>query len=269
MSIRALFFFSFFSSHLFAQNLYSEINSIQYAKYLLQSGRYVQALDEYERIIFLSPTNSNVKLDALKAYRLSGNAAIGIEKSKLWYVTIPDSSTSFEVAKLHMSIKDWKGGEKFWSTNPYFKEEDKMIFKASELIFTDKIKMAKVTLNQSQLSSPPLDAYRTVINKSFKSKSPFVGGLLSAIVPGLGKTYASSWKDGIISLIFTASMAFQAQRNFKKFGVENYRGWIYGTLGTGFYVGSIYGSVQEVKKYNLKKSNQIKHEISDIFNSSY
>lgn len=108
-------------------------------------------------------------------------------------------------------------------------------------------------------------AAMTLIAKGYKIKkrSPFVGGLLSTFIPGLGKIYANEVKDGILSFVFSAVSAVSLWR------VSTYNGlnspWTYtlGGISAGFYLGNIYGSVQSVKKYNKLKSidlNQAKYE---------
>jgi hypothetical protein len=92
---------------------------------------------------------------------------------------------------------------------------------------------------------------------------------LSTAIPGLGKAYTGDWKDGIVSLIFTGGMAFQAVRKFNQFGANNYRPWVYTAIGSGFYLGNIYGSVKSAKNKNRKKINQLQHEASDLFNAYY
>jgi hypothetical protein len=124
----------------------------------------------------------------------------------------------------------------------------------------------------AQIKSPENElavGYKSILEKETHKKSPALAALMSAVVPGTGKAYSKNWKDGIVSLFFTAGMAFQSYRNFNKFGTNNHRGWIYGGIGLGFYLGNIYGSVKSTKDYNRKKINVLQHEASALFNTYY
>jgi hypothetical protein len=137
-------------------------------------------------------------------------------------------------------------------------------------VYTNKINEAKTLLNQNQfLDFEPFKRYQNALNTQTKKKSAGLAGLLSAVVPGLGKVYSKDWKDGIIAFVFTGTMMLQSVRNFNRKGFDNPRGYIYGAIGTGFYLGNIYGSVKSAKNFNIKETEKIKHEISDIFNAQY
>ena len=92
--------------------------------------------------------------------------------------------------------------------------------------------------------------------KSTKRKSPLLAGIMSAIIPGLGRVYAEDYSDGIISFIFVASTAYQAFRRFDKNGSKSPSAWAYTGVSLGFYIGNIYGSIQSTKYYNSKKRQE-------------
>lgn len=73
-------------------------------------------------------------------------------------------------------------------------------------------------------------------------KSPFLAGLLSTIVPGLGKAYTGHPMDGLFSLISIGSFAYASYDGFSSGGSSSFRGWFFGALASGLYLGNIYGS---------------------------
>jgi hypothetical protein len=169
-----------------------------------------------------------------------------------------------------MQNQSWAAARDFWNQNESFSADDKVLFNVTSDIFNNNFKDGRSTL--AQIKSPENELaveYRSILEKETHKKSPALAALMSAVVPGTGKAYSNNWKDGLVSLFFTAGMAFQSYRNFNKFGTNNHRGWIYGGIGLGFYLGNIYGSVKSTKDYNRKNINVLQHEASVLFNTYY
>lgn len=87
-------------------------------------------------------------------------------------------------------------------------------------------------------------ALRTVIDESsaIPQKSPFLAGLLSGIIPGLGKVYTGHTVDGVLSFLTIAGFGYAAYDGFATDGSSSVRGWVFGSLASGLYLGNIYGS---------------------------
>lgn len=77
---------------------------------------------------------------------------------------------------------------------------------------------------------------------SIPMRSPLLAGVLSTLVPGLGKVYTGHPTDGLLSLISIATFAYASYDGFATSGSSSVRGWIFGTLAGGLYLGNIYGS---------------------------
>ena len=83
-----------------------------------------------------------------------------------------------------------------------------------------------------------------------KQKSPWLAAGLSAVVPGLGKIYVGRKDEGIAALMTVGVLAgFTAEAWIKK-GPTDWRTILFGTLGSLFYIGNIYGSYMSVGIYN-------------------
>jgi hypothetical protein len=256
----------------FAQNVFDVNHTRKYANYLMASGQYELASKEFERLYFFDTKDDTLKANLFRSYRLSNKAELAFLKAKSLY---PDSLSmpwisALEYSKVLFTLEKWEKGSEFWNSIPSFKKEDAVIFEATKNVYTNKLALARSVLEtQSYPLNPIWVDYTAILAKSNKRKKPVVAGLLSAFVPGLGKVYAKDWKDGLLTFVFTASMGLQSYRSFNKHGFRDPRGYIYGAIGSGFYLGSIYGSVQSAKNYNLKQIDQTKHEISAIFNANY
>ena len=83
-----------------------------------------------------------------------------------------------------------------------------------------------------------------------KSKSPLVAAAASALVPGLGKVYAGELAEGVSAFLTVGSLAAITAENWSRNGFTNWKTLLFGTLGTVFYIGNIYGSYVSVSIHN-------------------
>lgn len=83
-----------------------------------------------------------------------------------------------------------------------------------------------------------------------KYRSPALGGIMSAIIPGSGKIYAGRLLDGIQAFSVVAAPAYNAYYHFRKTGSGSVQAWIWTAVASWFYLSDIYGSVKSVKEYN-------------------
>ena len=86
--------------------------------------------------------------------------------------------------------------------------------------------------------------------KTHHYKSSALAGMMSAIVPGLGKIYAGRTAQGISSMLVTLTMGAMATENIIKSGWQSPQSILFSGLFTVFYIGNIYGSVFAVKYVN-------------------
>lgn len=276
MTKRLFIYICFFASFhtVVAQDLFSFENSKKFGEYLLKSGQYEIASREYERLVYLKPADDTLKLNLLKAYRLSNRTDLGIMRTLQLF---PDQSalpfdTALEYSKLLLNKQDWIGAREFWKESKNLPADEKILLNTTVSIFESDFKAANGYLSKIQNKENYLAKnYASILDRGNLSqmKSPALAGIMSTIIPGSGKAYTKNWKDGLVSMIFVGGMAFQSYRNFSNKGFKNYRGWVYGGIGLGFYLGNIYGSVKSAKNYNKKKINALQHEASTHFNLYY
>jgi len=85
---------------------------------------------------------------------------------------------------------------------------------------------------------------------SIKKRSPALGGIMSAIIPGSGKVYAGRLLDGMQAFSVVLAPAYNAYYHFRKTGPTSARAWIWTAVASWFYLSDIYGSVKAVREYN-------------------
>ncbi|MDZ4183124.1 MAG: hypothetical protein U1B83_09625, partial [Candidatus Cloacimonadaceae bacterium] len=81
-------------------------------------------------------------------------------------------------------------------------------------------------------------------------RSPLLAGTL-AIIPGAGYAYAGSWQTGLSSLLLHA-LLFASAWELRQNDLPISSG-IMALIGTGFYAGNIYGSVNAAARYNRER----------------
>ncbi|MCR5423865.1 MAG: hypothetical protein K6E93_03770 [Bacteroidales bacterium] len=106
-----------------------------------------------------------------------------------------------------------------------------------------------------------------------RRKSYALAGGLSAVVPGLGQTYAGNLGAGAAAFLVTGSMMAVTAENIVKEGWTNWKTILFGSLSAVFYVGNIYGAVAMVKvnyeTYNNQKDVQILYDIHIPLRSTF
>jgi hypothetical protein len=120
---------------------------------------------------------------------------------------------------------------------------------------------------EEKLASGPLKKEYTAIKwysderKQLKKKSPFIAGLLSALVPGLGKIYAGSIPQGIASFIRIGILGGIATELFLRQGYKDPQFIFFGGVAAAYYVGGIYGSVYLPKLNYNEKLESLNHNV--------
>ncbi|MBR1626688.1 MAG: membrane protein insertion efficiency factor YidD [Bacteroidales bacterium] len=95
---------------------------------------------------------------------------------------------------------------------------------------------------------------------SYKKKSAWIAGGLSAVIPGLGKVYAGNTGEGISSFLICGSLIGITAENLYHNGLSNWKTVLFGTVSSVFYIGNILGSAVSVNiNYdNFNQRNNVK-----------
>ena len=98
-------------------------------------------------------------------------------------------------------------------------------------------------------------------HEEHREKSPFVAGIMSAIVPGSGKIYAGKTGAGIASMIGNIGFGLITWENYRKSGIADAKTILFGSIFAVNYVSNIYGSVVSVKVVENEYENTIHNQI--------
>jgi TM2 domain-containing membrane protein YozV len=94
---------------------------------------------------------------------------------------------------------------------------------------------------------------------AYRPKKMAMAGVLSALVPGLGKIYAGQTGSGISSFLLCGALAAVTVENGIKTGWGNWSTILFGSLFTLFYAGNIYGTLaatREIRDYYHEDMDQ-------------
>ncbi|MCK5821517.1 MAG: hypothetical protein KAH17_06510 [Bacteroidales bacterium] len=251
--------------HTNAQNLYDAVHSKAFAHYLLSSKQYALAAMELERIVFMEANNEEAKENLIIAYRKADDWPTGIDKIKSWYPqSNPDSTLAEEWIKLLLLNHDFPKAQSYLNDNPKLLQAEVEYYRLATYMLKEDFLAADYLINNQYTKHNSASKELSYILKrqqAYGYKNPGVALGLSALIPGLGKAYTKDWKDGLISLLFVATNAWQAYRGFSNDGIQSVYGWIFGSMAVGFYGSNLYGSWKSATDYNMRLNNDLHHEI--------
>ena len=237
------------------KDLFSSGNIKLFADYLFCQHDYLRAVNEYEN--YLSKTyNDTVAFKIPLALSRMGYYKKSADKFNL----IKSNSGFKDLAKLEYyksCFQDSNFGiiqndflsSKINSDYKFYKNYKKLYY--FSYLFNSKTLPAK----NDFLSSFSFEDKNKIENfydwkENPPEKSELIAGLLSTIIPGLGKVYTKNYSDGIVAFIVTGVFSYLAYDNFR--ADHKFRAWLFTGIGAGFYAGNIYGSIASVQIYNAK-----------------
>jgi len=258
-----------------AQNLYDVEHTRQFADYLLKTQQYQFAAEEYQRVLFLNPSDEKAKLSLLETYRLGKSYQQGINMVETLFGnkldTLPEKFADI-YSKLLIQNKSTDRAIDFLSRNKTFDPDKRTEYQLGALLLDKRWESAYGYVTTHQPVGTIKYAQLLVLTNECHSadyKRPALAASLSAILPGSGKIYSRQWKDGLLSLLLVSVNAWQSYRGFSKYGSRSAYGWVFGTLAVGFYTGNIYGSYQAAKNFNTKRDEYYLRKTETIFYTDF
>ncbi len=261
-------FFLILSARLIGQDIYDGRHSREFAQYLMQTHQYQLAAAELERVVFLNPGDTLARLNQLKSLRLSQKPADGWRKLNHWYPSGPLSRPfSMEGIQLTLIQGDYSSFRSVLDRSSGLTSAEKSDYQLGSWLLEGDWINVTARNRETAFAVAATDARLLSLyskTKDIHRKSPAASAALSAIVPGLGKIYSHDWKDGLLSLLFVATNAWQSYRGFSKNGISSVTGWVFGSLAVGFYTANIFGSWKSASIFNSKQVDLIGHETESV-----
>jgi len=272
--LKSLFFvsiFAFASLHLKSQNLFDIDHTREYANFLFQSRQFQLATEEYERLLFFAPQETSYRLKLIQSYRFSGDYSRGLSHISMFYqdsLRFAPPEMVDEYLKLSLLSKEFNNVVYMAENSLRLSSEKKATYILESYLLSKNWKAARempglTTVKDTKLLTFALQSH------SIRYKKPALAGILSALIPGLGKVYSGAWKDGLIALIFISGNTWQTIRGFDKKGYDHAYGYIFGSLTLGFYLGNIFGAVKVAKAHNRKLDEKLYQDAEKYIYSGF
>ena len=246
---------------------HSPENILKFADHLIQQGDYLRAAGEYQRYLFYQPQESEqIQYKIALCYRLGGNTEKAIRLFEKLLQESTDrtltSSTYYQIGVSYFLMEQYAKSARHLDkslpriTDGRYRAESQQLIGLSNLMQNRWLEAEK-TFN-SLMKSEVLEVRKkaAVYSKyatqgtKLPTRSPFLAGLMSTIVPGAGRLYTGRYSDALTSLVTVGFTGWQAYDGFRRDGISSAKGWTLGTLSGIFYLGNIYGSVISASVYN-------------------
>lgn len=246
---------------------YSSENILKFADHLMKQRDYLRAAGEYQRYLFYQPNEKEeINYRIALCYRFGGKTEKAIDSFREYLQEFPESkyvsNVYYQIGVTHFLMQRFKETAKYLNTSipnitdVRFKTESQQLIGLSYLMQRQWHTAEDIfkELQQSEILSvrEKAKAYSEYAIQGTKlpTRSPFIAGFLSTIIPGTGRLYTGRVGDAFNSLILVGLTGWQTYDGFNRDGITSAKGWTLGTLGTIFYVGNIYGSVISARIYN-------------------
>ena len=269
------FAFIFFLSPLFLSvvsaetppDYYSPENVRKFADFLYEQGDYLRAIGEYQRYLFYRPQESEeIKYRIAVCYRFGGKSSQAIQGFETLLRTYPGgqytSQIYYQIGATYFLMDRYNQSARFLSDALPRITDSRQHAEAEQLIGLSYLMQKRWSdagevfrgLQGSDITRVREKA--AVYNiyaengENLPTRSPFLAGTLSTIVPGAGRLYTGRLADALTSLFTVGLTGWQAYDGFRRDGLSSVKGWSLGTIFGIFYVGNIYGSVISARVYN-------------------
>ncbi len=258
---------------------YAPENVRKFADFLYEQGDYLRAAGEYQRYLFYEPRESEeMHYRIALCYRFAGQTEQAIQNFQMLLQAHPEgrftSQAYYQIGATYFLHDQFEQSVEFLRevlphvTDARQHAEAEQLIGLSYLMQKQWSEAGQVfkTLQRSEVTSISQKAvvYHSYAEKGgdLPTRSPFLAGALSTIVPGAGRLYTGRISDALTSLFIIGLAGWQAYDGFQRDGLSSAKGWTLGTLSGIFYAGNIYGSVISARVYNRRVADEFMTTLS-------
>ena len=256
---------------------YSPPNVRKFADFLYEQGEFRRAASEYQRYLFYvsegSAEDEQIRYKIALCYRFAGQTEQAIQNFQTLLQTYPESQFAnrayYQIGATYFLVDQFEQTAQFLRevlphiTDKCQHAEAEQLIGLSYLMQKQWSEANEVFKRLQRSNVIPVREKASVYHNyaeagaQLPTRSPFIAGVLSTIVPGAGRLYAGfRIGDAVTSLITVGLSGWQAYDGFRRDGLSSVKGWTFGTIGGIFYVGNIYGSVVSARVYNRQVEDE-------------
>jgi len=247
----------------------TDTTQLRFANELYDRKDYSQAIVEYRRYL-IDPLNAEkdlttTYLQILRSYYLSSMYSGGINYIQSEIKTGPLSDDITTMLKYYCGLFYLKSGFPGSARTVFGDNTDhpkSIILNTVSNIYLAEWNKADESLFKLNNQNDPLlistvNELEDLLNKTknVKLRKPMISGMLSVVLPGSGYANTGKYQTAITSLLINFSLmgsAHELQKNNLFF-----TGSAVLLIASGWYIGSVWGSVSETYKYNKNQQNHL------------
>ena len=246
---------------------YSPENVLKFADFLYAQGDYLRAADEYQRYLFYEPQESTqIHYKIAVCHRFGGKTEQAIQGFEALLRRDPKSQYAsrsyYQIGATYFLQDQFERSVQFLGASLPRITDARQNAEAAQLIGLSYLKQKRWSeasevfkaLQASEIIPvrEKAEMYHNYAEKgaALPTRSPFLAGTLSTVIPGAGRVYTGRFADALNTLFIVGITGWQAYDGFRRDGLSSAKGWTLGTLCGIFYVGNIYGSVISARVYN-------------------
>ena len=245
---------------LFGQLTASELSTdskkvLEFADHLFKTEDYLRAAIEYERFLFLSDSDNDTilfKIGLCHQFRERYDYAV---QSFSW-ITTQDDSKLMSTARIALLYNQYRLQD--WGAIQDFGYENDIEF---YYYYLASLHRDSVSVNINGFNNITDDSLRAALmdieqrRSHIRRKSPVFSSILSAIVPGLGKTNIKRPGDALFSFGMTGCAGIVTWQAFKANLLIT--GIVSSGITLSFYLGTIYGTYVGTILYNESLNDKL------------
>lgn len=246
---------------------YTPENILKFADFLYTEGDYLRAASEYQRYLFYQPQeNAQIHYKIAVCYRFGGKTEQAIQGFEALLRMEPEgqfaSRSYYQIGATYFLQDQFERSVQFLTEALPRITDTRQHAEAAQLIGLSYLRQKRWSkagevfkaLQKSDVMQVREKAgrYHNYAERGadLPTRSPFLAGAFSTIVPGTGRLYTGRLGDALNTLFTVGLTGWQAYDGFSRDGLSSVKGWTLGTLCGIFYVGNIYGSVISARVYN-------------------
>ena len=275
--MRKIFYFFFlvaFFSPQWAENRVPDFSKPQthlyYADKLSDEGDYYRAITEYKRVMYLFPDYEKLdhvkfqigqmyylgeRYEQAKEYLVPRTASN--DKPLQWNTNMFLGLTYFENREFINSVRLF--GALAESGEARVSRSDLKIYEGLSYAYMKKFKEAGDTFRRAGTMVQPAQVKEyekffaraekiTSEGAALEKKSPGWAIFWGTVFPGGGHIYLRQYDNALVSFLLVGAATILAVDGF--INASAVQSAVFLTLGTGFYVGSVYSAYRQTRKYN-------------------
>lgn len=241
-----------------------------YADFLKNSKRYEIALAEYYRAMY-----QGAEEDTLRAlYGIADcyeNKQLYLEAASIFEQIETRNNDNWTAIYKHVVMLNkiryfYESNiviDKHLNLQSVGRQDTLLLYKTVNLINLGRYSDAKQTIGSITAGYPKTRASEIseVMNRNLplKYKNKTKAFLLQTVLPGSAYLYCDMPQTALATLVVNSLMGYTIYDNFRQGNTGS--GVFFSVIGTGFYLGSIYGSLQAVSKYNYRELEEFSIKI--------